>query len=160
MKKETPIKKVILLIVLIVFAIFFSLNSAYDSIEEKILDDINIGSTIDDEMVVDLFIVDEYSEEFYVCVGETSAKRICVLSIQYNPSGFMHGKKQGIFKDKLLNVPTRMLTVNKKKIVYGFTDKIDIPSIEINGTTVEVLIFSYPDNTKEKTIGFWYYVEE
>ena len=159
MKKNKQKMKVILLIVLIFLAIFFHFNSGYDSIEEKIIDDINIGVT-DEETVADLFLVDEYSEDFYVCVGETTADKICVLSMQYESSGVMHGKEQVIQKDKLFDVPTRTLTINKQKIVYGFTDDIDSMSIEIDGRTVELFTFSYPGNTEEKTISFWYYIEK
>lgn len=149
-------KILVIILVLLVIAIF---NSGYDTIEEKIIDDTNTGSSMNADMTEDLFIVNEYSEDFYVCVGETEAGRICVLSIEYKPSGFIHANKQKISKEELFDVNKRNLTVNKNKIIYGFIENDSGPSIEIDDKQVDLIYFNYQVDKKDKEIGFWYYVE-
>lgn len=149
-------KILIILLVLLVIAIFYS---GYDTIEEKIIDDTNTGSSINAEMTEDLFITDEYSKDFYVCVGETETGKLCVLSIEYKSSGFMYADKQRISKEELFDVDKRKLTVNKKEITYGFVENTSDTSIEIDGKKVDLIYFNYQVDEKDKEIGFWYYVD-
>ena len=150
-------KILIVILVLLVVSIIFDV-SGYDSIEEKIIDDTNTGSSINAEMTEDLFIVDEYSEDFYVCVGETETGRMCVLSVVYKPSGFMHADKKKFSKDKLFDAEERTLTVDKKNIKYGFIEDVSDNSIEIDGKQVGLLPFTCLLDKEDKEIGFWYYV--
>lgn len=152
-------QKIILLIIILVLLVIAIFNGRYDSIEEKIIDDTNTGSSINAEMTEDLFIVDEYSEDFYVCVGETETGKICVLSVVYKSSGFMHADKQSFSKSKLFDSDERNLTVDKKKITYGFTEDVSDNSIEIDGKQVDLLPFTCQLDKEDKEIGFWYYVE-
>lgn len=110
-------------------------------------------------MTEELVIVDEYSDEFYVCVGETETGRICVLSVIYKPSGFMYADKQRFSKDKLFDEEKRNLTVDKKNIIYGFVEDVSDASIEIDGKQVDLFSFNCQVDKKVKEIGFWYYVE-
>ncbi len=152
-------KKIILLIIILVLLVSAIFDSGYDTIEEKIIDDTNTGSSINAEMTEDLFIVDEYSEDFYVCVGETETGKMCVLSVIYKPSGFMYADKQRFSKDELFDEEKRNLTVDKKKITYGFVEEVSDTSIEIDGKKVDLISFNYQADKKDKEIGFWYYVE-
>ena len=153
-------QKIILLIIILVLLVIAIFNGRYDSIEEKIIDDTNTGSSINAEMTEDLFIVDEYSEDFYVCVGETETGRMCVLSVVYKPSGLMHADKQRFSKDKLFDVEERTLTIDKKNIKYGFIEDVSDNSIEIDGKQVDLIPFNCQVDKKDKEISFWYYVEQ
>lgn len=152
-------KKALLLIVILVLLVISIFNSGYDTIEEKIIDDTNTGSSINAEMTEDLFIVDEHSEDFYVCVGETETGKMCVLSVIYKSSGFMYADKQRFSKNELFDADKRNLTVDKKNIVYGFVEDASDNSIEVDGKQVDLISFNCQVDKKDKEIGFWYYVE-
>lgn len=152
-------KKIILPIIFLIYLIFAICNSRYDSIEEKIIDDTNTGVSINADTTVDLYVVDEPFEEFYVCVGETTSDHICVLSIQYTSSGFSYANKQNISRKELFNEDRRTLTVNKQKIVYGFTDNTENKILEVDGRKAEVFSFENVIDTKKSEVGFWYYFE-
>ncbi|MBR6552645.1 MAG: hypothetical protein IKT89_07375 [Clostridia bacterium] len=152
-------KKLVVFIPVIVFLIFSIINSQYSNVEDKILDDINIGGANNSDFVVELLLIDEPNEDFYICVGETTYGNICVLAIEYNSSSVAHAVKRTVSKDEMFSISNDLLKIDDKKIKFGFIGQTDENDLQTNTSQIKEIPFSYFVNEKEEKATFFYYFE-
>ena len=152
-------KKIIILIPVIFYLLFFLINNQHSNIEEKIIDDINIGGANNSDFIIELLLVDEPYDDFYICLGETTYNNICIFAIEYNASGVEHAVKRTISKNQILSNSMDSFKIDNKNIKFTFTEKFDEKDFQTNIDKIKQIPFTYYVNKKEKNAVFVYFFE-
>lgn len=149
----------VIVVVLVLFLIStFFINENSLSEEELLIEEINFSAD-SSKNISDLYLYEKYEPDIYFCLGTTISNEIYVgyeqirkVGITTNGSESLYLTSSSIFKKDYFCFEK---TEKEGKFYFGFIDNKDINSININGQSVSVQYFNYPDNCEE-VFGFWH----
>lgn len=146
-------------IVLVFFLIStFFVNESNLSEKEILIEEINFSAD-SSKNISDLYMYEKFEPDIYFCLGITKSKEIYVGYEQVRKAGITTNGSESLYltRSTIFKKDYFCFTKTEKegKFYFGFVDNKDIDSVNINGQSVSVEYFNYPDSS-EDIFGFWY----